>query len=232
MQTCMATWLCEKMVALRPKMRMNSCKSGRTQVAAHSWPLASSPQHPGFLGGRKVKIPTPFPQPSWSPPQCYVGGNHRLPGLLSYLLVQLEESARPQIRASRAEDRDKANKKGWVPSRLDMKVSGQTQSTRGILPQPRLHAHLYTHPRRPVDTVKCPYRVPHMHPGPMVDPGDKAWVQMQKRLWSHAEDPEATIRTHPHPQVLYPIHTCTHTYFFTLPHKAPEIRPKAHSVSR
>lgn len=112
-----------------------------------------------------------------------------------------------------------------------MKASGQTQSTRGILPQPRLHAHLYTHPRRPVDTVKCPYRVPHMHPGPMVDPGDKAWVQMQKRLWSHAKDPEATIRTHPHPQAFYPIHTCTHTYF-TLPHKAPEIRPKAHSVSR
>lgn len=163
--------VCKKMVALSPKMPMNTFQSGRTQVVSQRHPKPLRLHIQGFGAASRSPILSAVLEGS--------------AGFLdsSSLLAQRGESARPHIRASRAEDRAQANKKNWAREARQIKREGrQMLSTRGFLPQPLLHSHPCTHLQHLLNPVTCSHSVPHMHPVPMVHPGDKAWVQIQKYL--------------------------------------------------
>lgn len=101
----------KKMVALRHKMPINTCKSRRTQVAARRWPLGL---HIPGSGGGKVKTLTLLSptQVEPRPQRCLEAQASRtpFPSWSSWKEVQ-----DPQICASRAEERDKANKMAGLP---------------------------------------------------------------------------------------------------------------------
>lgn len=200
--------------------------SERTRISEN--PVSHS-QPPSWLlclhiwgfGDRKMNIHPSFPYPSW-------GGQTEAPSSALHwrktqvsvhplpLLVQLEGSERPQICVSRAGEQGSSDKKGQAPSRLNMEVSDQKLTTRGV----SLAA-----------TAMCP-PLAHTHRDCLTLPGAHigspihilapwwTWVtptraQMQKQLWSQPDVPEAIIRTHPQLQALRPSHmwtlVCTYT---------------------
>lgn len=85
-------------------------------------------------------------------------------------------------------NKDQADEKGQARSRLNMETPAGGHALPGEFHwQPRL--------RVPSDCPALPraHTDPHMHPAPMVDPGDVTRVQMQKRLWSQAHVPQPPL---------------------------------------